>query len=71
MFNFDWLSGVSQETAKMIFLSLYAFIGFLVLLLPNEYVYVGIKKEDRRWYHNLKLWSLGVLSILAFIYYLF
>jgi|TARA_R110000868_G_scaffold11399_1_gene55984 hypothetical protein len=71
MFNFDWLSGVSQETAKMIFLSLYGVIGILVLLLPTEYVYEGIAKEDRRWWNNLKLWSLSVLAILASIYYHF
>ncbi|GGW28471.1 hypothetical protein [Arenibacter certesii] len=71
MFNFDWLSGVSQETAKMIFLSLYGLIGVLVLLLPTEYVYEGIAKEDRHWYNNLKLWSICVLAILASIYYHF
>ena len=71
MLNFDWLSEVSPETAKMIFFSLYIVIGGLVLLLPNDYVYQGIKKEDRFWYNNLKIWSLGVLSILATIYYLF
>ncbi|MCM4165452.1 MULTISPECIES: hypothetical protein [unclassified Arenibacter] len=68
MFNFDWLSGVSQETAKMIFLSLYALIGILVLILPTEYVYQGIAKEDRHWWNNLKLWSIAVLCILASIY---
>ncbi|NNG09525.1 MAG: hypothetical protein HKM92_05110 [Arenibacter sp.] len=71
MFNFDWLSGVSQETAKMIFLGLYALIGFLVLLIPTEYVYEGIAKEDRHWWNNLKLWSIAVLTILGSIYYNF
>ncbi len=71
MFNFDWLSGVSQETAKMIFLGLYALIGFLVLLIPTEYVYEGIAKEDRYWWNNLKLWSIAVLTILGSIYYNF
>lgn len=71
MFNFDWLSGVSQETAKMIFLVLFVLIGVLVLLIPNEYAYEGVKKEDRYWWNNLKLWSIFVLSILFFIYYMF
>ncbi|HLT50701.1 MAG TPA: hypothetical protein VKZ93_02025 [Arenibacter sp.] len=71
MLNFDWLSGVSPETAKMIFLGLYGLIGILVLMIPNEYIYEGLKKEDRHWYNNLKLWSLGVLTILASIYYQF
>lgn len=71
MLNFDWLSGVSPETAKMIFLGLYFFIGVMVLMLPNEYVYEGVKKEDRHWWNNLKVWSVAVLSILATVYYQF
>ncbi len=68
MFNFDWLSDISQETAKIIFLCLYAVIGLLVLLLPNEYIYQGMVKENRHWWNNLKLWAIAVLSILAAIY---
>lgn len=71
MLNFDWLSGISQETAKMIFLVLFVIIGMLVLLIPNEYAYEGMKKSDRHWWNNLKLWSLASLSILFFIYYIF
>ncbi|MBM1105135.1 hypothetical protein JQC67_03180 [Aurantibacter crassamenti] len=71
MLNFDWLSGVSAETAKMIFFGLYIFIGALVLMLPNDYIYEGIKKEDRHWWNNLKVWSIAVLSILATVYYQF
>ena len=71
MLNFDWLSEISSETAKMIFFSVYVLIGILVLLLPNDYLYEGIKKEDQHWYNNLKIWALTVLSILATIYYSF
>ena len=71
MLNFDWLSGISQETAKMIFLVLFIIIGMLVLLIPNEYAYEGMKKSHRHWWNNLKLWSLASLSILFFIYYIF
>ena len=71
MLNFDWLSGISPETAKLIFFGLYFVIGALILRLPNEYVYEGIKKEDRHWWNNLKIWSLAVLSILATVYYQF
>jgi len=71
MLNFDWLSEVSTETAKMIFFGLYILIGVLVLGLPNDYVYEGIKKEDRHWWNNLKLWSVAVLGILATVYYQF
>lgn len=71
MLNFDWLSDISQETAKMIFFSLYLLIGALVLLIPNDYVFEGVKKDERFWYKNLKLWALTVLGILATIYYIF
>lgn len=71
MLNFDWLSGVSQENAKNIFLVLFVIIGFLVILIPNDYAYEGVKKSDRHWYNNLKLWSLGSLTILFVIYYIF
>lgn len=71
MLNFDWLSGVSQENAKNIFLVLFILIGILVLMIPNDYAYEGVKKSDRHWYNNLKLWSLGSLSILFIIYYIF
>ncbi|RLD76838.1 MAG: hypothetical protein DRJ10_12940 [Bacteroidetes bacterium] len=71
MLNFDWASGISLETAKMIFFILFALIGVLVLLIPNEYAYEGVDKKDRHWYNNLKLWSIGVLALLSLIYYLF
>lgn len=71
MLNFDWLSGVSQETAKMIFMGLYGLIALLVLMIPNDYIFEGLKKEERLWYRNLKIWSWGVLAILASIYYHF
>ncbi len=71
MLNFDWLSGVSQESAKMIFFILFGLIGVLVLLIPNEYAYEGVEKKDRYWWNNLKLWSISVLAILSLIYFLF
>ncbi len=71
MLNFDWASGISLETAKMIFFILFALIGVLVLLIPNEYAYEGVDKKDRHWYNNLKLWSIGVLALLSLIYFLF
>jgi hypothetical protein len=71
MLNFDWLSGISQENAKNIFLGLFILIGILVILIPNDYAYEGVKKSDRHWWNNLKFWSLGSLSILFFIYYIF
>ncbi|AYN68628.1 hypothetical protein D1013_15200 [Euzebyella marina] len=71
MLNFDWASDIPQETAKMIFFGLYLVIGAFVMLLPNEYIYEGVPKEERFWYNNLKIWSAVVLGILATVYYLF
>ncbi len=71
MLNFDWLSDVSQETAKMVFFTLYLIIGLLVLLIPNAYIFEGVPTDRRKWYMNLKVWALAVLGILATIYYTF
>ncbi|MCD6565888.1 MAG: hypothetical protein J7K53_08080 [Bacteroidales bacterium] len=71
MLNFDWLKGVSQDTAKIIFLLLFIVIGIVVLFIPNNYIFQGIKKEDRHWWNNLKWWAITVLTILFYIYYIF
>lgn len=71
MLNFDWLAGVSQETAKMIFLGLFIIIAIVVLFIPNDYIFQGVKKKDRHWWNNLKLWAIFVLAILFFTYYIF
>lgn len=71
MLNFDWLEGVSQETAKMVFLALFVLIGILVLLIPNDYVFIGIEKDKRHWWNNLKLWAIGVLALLFLTYCIF
>jgi hypothetical protein len=69
MLNFDWLKDVSPAAAKGVFLGLFVFSGLLVLLIPRAYIYEGV--ENPRWWHNLKLWALGVLAIIFTIYYLF
>ena len=71
MLNFDWLAGVSQESAKWVFLVLFVLIGILVLLVPNETVFEGVEEKDRHWYTNLKLWALTVLTVLFITYYAF
>jgi len=67
--NFDWLTGVSIGAAKNVFLLLYVLIGVLVLLIPNGYIYEGLKK--RKWWLNLKLWALGDLAFIFITYYIF
>jgi len=69
MLNFDWLRDVSPAAAKAVFLGLFVLSGLLVLLIPKEYIYEGV--ENPRWWHNLKLWALGVLAIIFTIYYRF
>ena len=69
MLNFDWLKGVSPVAAKAIFLGLFLVCGLLVTLIPREYIYEGV--ENPRWWHNLKLWALGILAIIFTIYYIF
>lgn len=71
MLNFDWLAWVTPGMAKNIFLGFFVLIGILVLLIPNDYAYEGVKEEDRHWWNNLKLWSILSLSLLFFIYYIF
>ena len=69
MLNFDWLADISVESAKWIFLILFMLIGVLVLLIPKEFIYEGLEKI--RWYHNLKLWAIGLLGFISFVYYIF
>ncbi len=69
MLNFDWLNGISLETAKWIFLGLYILIALLILLLPKKFIYQGLKKIE--WYHNLKLWSIALLGFIFTVYYFF
>jgi len=69
MLNFDWLRGVSPMAAKAVFLGLFVVAGLLVTMIPREYIYEGV--ESPRWWHNLKLWALGVLAIIFTIYSIF
>ena len=71
MLNFDWLAGVSQESAKLVFLVLFVLIGVLVLFIPNDQVFEGVEKKDRHWWNNLKLWALSILALLFITYYTF
>ena len=69
MLNFDWLTWVSMPMAKGVFLALFAISGLLVLMIPKRSIYEGV--ENPRWWHNLKLWALGVLAIIFTIYVVF
>ena len=69
MLNFDWLSGVSMAEAKAVFLILFGLIGVLVLLVPADYIWEGVKV--RRWYMNLKIWAIGLLVFIGYVYYIF
>ena len=69
MLNFDWLAGLPIGAAKWVFLGLFIAIGLIVLTIPTEYVYEGV--EQPRWWHNLKLWALGLLAFIFVTYYVF
>lgn len=69
MLNFDWLTGVPPGAAKGVFLVLFVVIGLLVLLIPKDYIFEGV--ENRRWWHNLKLWAIGVLAFIFVTYCIF
>ncbi len=71
MLNFDWLADVSQESAKTVFFILFAIIALIVSFISNDYVFLGLPPEERKWWKNLKLWALAVLASLAFVYYKF
>lgn len=67
--NFDWLKWVGDDAAKNVFLVLFVLIGILVWLIPGDYIYEGL--ENPRWWHNLKLWAIGVLAMIFFTYLIF
>ncbi len=69
MLNFDWLADVPTGTARWVFLILFIAIGLLVWMIPDEYIYEGV--EQPRWWHNLKVWALGVLAFIFVTYYVF
>jgi hypothetical protein len=69
LLNFEWLTGVGMGTSKNVFLVLFVVIGILVLLIPKDYIYEGV--ENRRWWHNLKLWAIGDLAFIFITYYIF
>jgi hypothetical protein len=58
-----------MPAAKAVFLGLFAFSGLLVLMIPKDSILEGV--EDPRWWHNLKLWALGVLAVIFTIYSIF
>lgn len=69
MLNFDWLSGISLSAAKGVIIGLFVLIGVLVFLLKNDYIVRGVERPT--WRHNLKLWAIGVLGIIALTYLAF
>ena len=69
MLNFDWLADISMASAKWVFLGLFILIGIIILFIPNKFIYQGLK--EIQWYHNLKIWSIGLLSFIFVVYYFF
>jgi len=69
MLDFSWLSSVSPEDAKLVFLGLFILIGLLIIRIPADYVWRGV--ERRCWWMNLKLWSILVLGTIFTTYLIF
>jgi len=69
MLDFRWLTGVSQAHARFVFLILFLIIAVLVLMIPKRYIHEGV--DNPRWWHNLKLWALGVLLMIFITYCIF
>lgn len=69
MLNFNWLADIPIDSAKWIFLILFILIGVMILFIPNKFIYEGLEKI--RWYHNLKMWAIGLLSFIFVVYYIF
>lgn len=69
MLNFNWLADIPIDSAKWIFLVLFILIGVLILFIPNTFIYEGLEKI--RWYHNLKMWAIGLLGFIFVVYYIF
>lgn len=69
MLNFDWLKGVSPAGARAVFLVLFVTIGLLVMMIPRASIHEGVERP--RWWHNLKLWALGVLLLIFVTYCIF
>ena len=69
MLDFSWLSSVSSETAKLVFLVLFVLIGILVIRLPEEYIWKGAPRKI--WWMNLKIWALFVLGTIFTTYVIF
>lgn len=66
MLNFDWLSGLSMAQAKGVIIGIFFVIGALVMLLRRAYIFEGV--EEPHWWMNLKLWAIGVLSVIVATY---
>ncbi len=69
MLNFDWLAGLPIGAAKWVFLILFIVIGLMVWRIPDAYIYEGV--EQPRWWHNLKMWALGLLAFIFVTYWVF
>ena len=63
MLNFNWLADIPIDSAKWIFLILF------ILFIPNKFIYEGLEKI--KWYHNLKMWAIGLLGFIFVVYYIF
>ncbi|MFQ5632387.1 MAG: hypothetical protein ACE5I1_26760 [bacterium] len=69
MLNFDWLSGISLNSAKLIIVFLFIALGVFVYSLKHTYVTEGVSRP--RFYHNLKYWAYAIILLIILIYLYF
>lgn len=69
MLNFSYLNDIPETGVKLIFFLLFLIAAILIYMIPKEYITSGVEKP--KWYHNLKFWAVGVLSILSFLHIIF
>lgn len=69
MLNFDWISHIDMNVAKL--LMLLAFIGPLVFTLTLKKSYIFAGTSDTRLFKNLKIWIALLTAIMLVVYWSF
>ncbi len=66
MLNFDWISHLPLNWARLLVISAFLLPLLFVFTMRHQYVYQGA--PDEHWWRNLKLWVLGLVIISISIY---
>lgn len=69
MFNFNWLSNLSEAWARFLVLLAFIIPFIFALTLRRNYIYQGAPDKSR--WRNLKLWVFIIVLIQVLIYLYF